>query len=543
MLRPRARVPSAPPLLPAPRRHVLGDDVHRIRAGTPLVLARGTGFDDDASAQRLRDGLAERTGVHLAIESHADPSALGPHIALEIDPSIGVIDSPSLRAQAYRIDVDAARIRVRGGGRAGLRHGCETLLQLVDARGRVAGCRIDDHPDFALRGVMLDVSRGKVPKPASIEALIDLCARLKLNVLMLYTEHTYRFRRHPEIGRDDDPLLDAETMRRSMPTRRVHVELVPCLQSLGHMEHVLKLPAYAARSPRPTWAGRSRRRRTGTYPLLADLYAEYLPNFRSPWFNANCDEPWDLGRGQSAAAAEALGPGGLYLDHVQKIKRLAAQHGKRTMIWGDVVHAHPERIPEIDRGITLLDWWYEAEFDYDRAARLSAQRGLEFMACPGTSSWNCLFPRIANSQANISGWADAGRRHGALGLINTDWGDHGHYNLQGHSATSRTRGGRSRAGRARRRKRLRPRVLAAALRRLQAARWPASTARSARCMRRASRSSTVPPSSTCSSTTSSARTSSPRVARRRCGARRRGSSASCVRRSKRCRARQASTIR
>jgi hypothetical protein len=40
---------------------------------------------------------------------------------------------------------------------------------------------------------------------------------------------------------------------------------------------------------------------------------------------------------------------------------------------------------------------------------------------------------VTNSLANISGWAAAGRRHGALGLINTDWGDAGHYNLQGGS--------------------------------------------------------------------------------------------------------------
>jgi len=34
---------------------------------------------------------------------------------------------------------------------------------------------------------------------------------------------------------------------------------------------------------------------------------------------------------------------------------------------------------------------------------------------------------------NVRGWADAGRRHGAMGLLNTDWGDFGHYNLQGLS--------------------------------------------------------------------------------------------------------------
>ena len=40
---------------------------------------------------------------------------------------------------------------------------------------------------------------------------------------------------------------------------------------------------------------------------------------------------------------------------------------------------------------------------------------------------------MANALTNISGYADAGRRHGAQGLLVTDWGDFGHYNLQGNS--------------------------------------------------------------------------------------------------------------
>jgi hypothetical protein len=53
--------------------------------------------------------------------------------------------------------------------------------------------------------------------------------------------------------------------------------------------------------------------------------------------------------------------------------------------------------------------------------------------CPGTSSWNCLFPRVENAERNVTRYAEAGRRHGASGLLNTDWGDHGHYNLQANS--------------------------------------------------------------------------------------------------------------
>ena len=197
------------------------------------------------------------------------------------------------------------------------------------------------------------------------------------------------------------------------------------------MERILRIPRYAP-------LAETARRWTlspaepGSYQLLADLYDEFLGNFRSPWFNANCDEPFDLEQGKSRERARALGPGGVYLEHVERVRRLAQQHGKQTMIWGDVVHAHPARIPEIPRELVLLDWWYEAEHDYDRVEKF-AEHGIRFWVCPGTSTWNSLFPRLENSVANIARYAESGRRHGAEGLLVTDWGDFGHYNLLGNS--------------------------------------------------------------------------------------------------------------
>jgi hypothetical protein len=170
----------------------------------------------------------------------------------------------------------------------------------------------------------------------------------------------------------------------------------------------------------------------GTYQLLRDLYDEYLPNFRSLLFNANCDEPWDLCTGKSKQRGDQLGRGTVFLEHVRRIRDLAAEQGKRTMIWGDVIHHYPELIPEIDRDLVMLDWGYEAELDYDRVEAFR-RNGIDFLVCPGTSTWNCFFPRMENSIQNIARWADAARRHGALGVICTDWGDFGHYNLQGAS--------------------------------------------------------------------------------------------------------------
>jgi hypothetical protein len=386
------------------------------------VLRSNATDADFASACALREAVRARCGIHLAVETHARTGDLLPRIELSREGEAG---------DGYRIEVGREDAQAVASGPAGLRYAVETLAQLVDPGGRMSACRIEDAPAFARRGILLDVSRGKVPTASTLRALVDLCVSLKLNVLMLYVEHVFRFRRHPEIGAGASPLEASVLRELDAYAAARHVELVPCLQSLGHMEHVLRIPRYAhlAESER-RWSVAPTE--PGTYALLRDLYQEFLPNFRSALFNANCDEPFDLGSGRSAARAAEVGPGGLFLEHVSRVRDLARSLGKRTMIWSDFLHAHTDRIPALPRDLVLLEWGYEAKHDYDRVAGL-AQHGLEFWVCPGTSSWNSLFPRLENSVRNVAAWAEAGRAHGAQGLLVTDWGDFGHYNLQGCS--------------------------------------------------------------------------------------------------------------
>jgi len=376
--------------------------------------------DDFRSARALRDAIARRAGVHLTIETHGRTRDLDPHIELRKENQAG---------QAYRIRVRSGGVLVTGEGAAGLRYGVETLSQLT--RPSTRACDVADAPELEKRGVLIDISRGKVPTLETLKALVDTMVSLKLNVLMLYTEHVFRFRRHPSIGRGASPMTAEELRDLDRYAAERHVELIPTLQSLGHMHHILKIPRYRhlAESER-RWSISPAVEKS--YALLEDLYTEYIPNFRSEWFNANCDEPVDLGKGRSKRWAEREGRGAVFRAHLERVERLARNLGKRTLVWGDVVHEHPEQIPLLSRELTLLDWWYEADHDFDRV-RVFAEHGIPFMVCPGTSSWNALFPRGDNALANIRGYADAGKKFGATGLINTDWGDNGHYNLLGNS--------------------------------------------------------------------------------------------------------------
>jgi hypothetical protein len=385
------------------------------------------------AATRARDEIKAETGLQLAIERPGSPTRASerPAIRCLLDRSAALRPRTNTARDAYQLRIRKTGAEIRAPSAHGIRHGLQTLAQLVTKRGRLPALDVRDQPDFRDRGLMLDVSRGKVPTRETLLELLELCSRLRLNVLMLYIEHTFAFRRHPEIGKGASPLdaetilwLDAEAHDRG-------VELVPCLQSLGHMERILSIDRYAplAESERG-WSLSPAL--PETYQLLGDLYDEFLPLFRSKRVNANCDEPFDLGTGRSAARAARHGRGAIFAEHVEKLRRLATRHGKRLMIWADFAHQNPEHIDSLDREIVLLDWWYEADFDADRIRSLR-RRGFETWACPGTSSWNCFFPRIENAVGNVERWADAGRRHGASGLLDTDWGDFGHYNALGVS--------------------------------------------------------------------------------------------------------------
>lgn len=58
---------------------------------------------------------------------------------------------------------------------------------------RVPLMRIDDAPDFARRGYMLDVSRCKVPAMRELKRTVDSLSALRYNELQLYMEHTFAF--------------------------------------------------------------------------------------------------------------------------------------------------------------------------------------------------------------------------------------------------------------------------------------------------------------------------------------------------------------
>ncbi len=329
--------------------------------------------------------------------------------------------------ERFSVRITPESIRIGSPGAAGLSYGAEALAQLAEPGGRIPGMSVEDAPALRRRGFLLDVSRGRVPQVATLRRLIELLSRLRYNELYLYTEHTFRFRNHPEIGAGAGGFSADEMRELAAFASERHVDLVPCLQTFGHLRRILELPHYErlAESDR-RWSVSPEV--PGTYRLLADLLGEYLPCFSSEFAHLNCDEPIDLGEGRSKARAGREGPAALFAGHVNRVAAIARRLGKRPMIWADVLADHPEALERLDEDIVLADWWYEADHDFDRVARFR-EDGRSFLSVAGTSSWTSLFPRLDTALPNITGHARAAKRFGGDGFILTDWGDGGHYNF------------------------------------------------------------------------------------------------------------------
>jgi hypothetical protein len=351
---------------------------------------------------------------------------------------VEAIDPATTRPQGYRIDVDPRQVCLVAHDAAAMFWAHQTLAHLHRQLGpALPPLRIEDWPDFQVRGVMLDISRDKVPTMATLFELVDLLASWKINQLQLYMEHTFAYGGHEDVWRHASPMTAQEIRALDAYCRQRFIELVPNQNSFGHMERWLRHPRYlplaeaphGAQTPWGYW-------RDGPFSLcptdpqslqlLDDLYGQLLPNFSSRLFNVGCDETFDIGQGRSKAQCESRGIGEVYLEFLLRVRDLAAAHGRRIMFWGDVILKHPDLVPRLPRDAVALCWGYEADHPFDQETEHFQNSGIPFYVCPGTSSWCSISGRTENMLANQLRAAEAGLRHGAAGFLNTDWGDHGH---------------------------------------------------------------------------------------------------------------------
>jgi hypothetical protein len=386
-------------------------------------------------AEQLNDAILTMQKVKSHTRFGQSLSAGQRGIILSFEPS------PSVPPQGYRLSITPDQIRITSTDGAGLFYGSKTLIQLMrQFQTGIPACEVDDHPDFPVRGVMLDISRDKVPTLETLFELIDELAEWKINHLELYTEHTFAYRNHSQVWAQASPMTGEDILRLDAYCRQRFIELVPNQNSFGHMSRWLSHPQYKELSECPNgfdceWGhfdepfsfDPTNRK---CLELIDELYDELLPNFTSRKFNVGCDETVDLGLGKSKSICEQKGKGRVYLEFLLKINELVKRHGRIMHFWGDIILKHPELVSELPEDITVLEWGYEADHPFDEDCGRLASTGIPFYVCPGTSTWRSIAGRSDNCIKNLRSAAKHGLKHGAKGFLNTDWGDFGHWQYQ-----------------------------------------------------------------------------------------------------------------
>jgi hexosaminidase len=351
---------------------------------------------------------------------------------------------PDVAPRRYRLTIDERAISISGADAEALGYGVTTLGQWArlhehpPRRGlALPAVVIDDAPDLAVRGLMLDISRDKVPSMQTLRDLVDILCDFKLNQLQLYTEHTFAYRGHEQVWCDASPLMPSEIRELDAYCRDHEIELVPNQNSFAHFHRWLKHERYRPLSECPDGIDHpfSPTREPFSlcptdervFALLSDLYGQLLPCFSSARFNVGLDEAFDLGCCRSAAAAAARGKAALFADYLDRIATLAAEHGRSVQYWADMVLAENVPLERLPKDGSALIWGYEADHPFAAQAERLANANLSFYLCPGTSSWNSFVGRSTNALVNLSQAAVAARDHRADGYLITDWGDNGHH--------------------------------------------------------------------------------------------------------------------
>lgn len=308
----------------------------------------------------------------------------------------------------------------------GLFHALSTLRQLIRAnrRGTAVPClAIRDWPALRYRCFQDDMTRGPSSRLETLQFEAALGAYLKFNLMTYYMEYQFAFRKHPQIGPPNGSLTAEELGALVEYARPLHVAIMGNQQSFGHFAHILKHPRYA--HLRET-ADVLTPVREETYQLLDDLYSEVCPVLPFELFNVCCDETWGLGKGPSRELAAKIGVGGVYVQHIRRVYDLVVKkYRKRMMMWGDIILQHPEHLKEIPKDVVMLTWGYSDRPGFEDQIIPFARSGYAFFVCPGVSNWSRILPDFHVATANIRNFVRDGVKHGAMGMLNTDWEDDG----------------------------------------------------------------------------------------------------------------------
>lgn len=212
-------------------------------------------------------------------------------------------------------------------------HFFRALGLFVEASQTPGPFSIVEEPQFRSNGAMFDVSRNAVLKVDSIKALLRRMALMGLNLFMLYSEDTYQVDAQPYFGYLRGRYSFAELKECDDYAFALGIEIVPCIQTLAHIEHFLKWQnAWPLRDTRDVLLIGDAQ----VYELIEQLVVAASRPFRSKRIHLGMDEAHGMGRGRSLDLHGQQDRFQMISSHLEKVLEITSRHSLKPMIWSDM---------------------------------------------------------------------------------------------------------------------------------------------------------------------------------------------------------------
>jgi hypothetical protein len=315
--------------------------------------------------------------------------------------------------------------------------GLGTVLSRLDEQRYVS----EEQLSFQTFGIMLDCSRNAVMKVEHLKRWLRKLALLGYNMAMLYTEDTYQIPGEPYFGYQRGAYSADELKEIDAYAHQLGIELIPCIQTLGHLEQISKWAAYGEvfDTQRVLLVDEDK-----TYKLIEKMIRQCRECFRSKRIHIGMDETHDLGRGRFMDKFGYERGFDIFNRHLAKVTAICKKNHLSPMIWSDMYFRMGSKtmdyydkscvIPKdvkakISADVELVYWDYyhtDEEFYRDWIDR-HRKLGKEPIMGSGVWTWGTLWHRKSMTENAGGPSLRASLAKGLKEFFVTMWGDDGGY--------------------------------------------------------------------------------------------------------------------
>ena len=339
----------------------------------------------------------------------------GDELSLSLDDGRLTVEAPDLSAAGRGLFLAACALRDGGD------------VPKLHQKRHIASC-----------GMMLDMSRGGVMKVEAVKRMIDAHAALGLNMMMLYTEDTYTVPEAPYLGYLRGRYTEKELREMDDYAADSGVELVPCVQTLAHLEQFLQWDVNREIKDNDCVLMIDEPK---TYEWIRAALTALRRCFRTNRIHIGMDEAHGVGLGEYYQKHGPVDRFALLTRHLNRVVDICKELGFKPIMWSDMFYRlgskindyyDPEAVvPESaiaeipDVALCYWDYYHTDEKFYADMLEGHRRMGKEVVFAGGIWTWAGILPHVRKTNATSYPALRACLKAGIGTVLATSWGDDG----------------------------------------------------------------------------------------------------------------------